>query len=413
MLRSRMVREGSVGLLALLGLVVFGTVALWLHGIEFGKSTYQIIIEFTDASGIQPGSRVLYRGVEVGTVKNLQPTSDGVDVTVEIASDELVIPRQVEVQTIRAGLIGESLISIKPLEPLASKAKSMSPVSDDCNPSLILCHNIRLQGQTETELFSSIIRLSEVYSDPRLFKNINAAAENAALAAAKIAKLSDELALLSSATRKNIATIPTTINSVNGLANQASNKIVQITDEFSLTSRKINQLASNANDLVVENRGNIVTTLQSINQTSNQLRKLVSNMEFTVAKVNTALESTDTEKLVQNLEILTTNAAEASTNLRDISKSLSDPKNLVILQQTLDSARVTFENAQKITSDLDELTGDPAFRENIRNLINGLSSLVSSTEQLQQQIKTAQVLEPITEDLQQQTQPNQALVENK
>jgi len=61
-----------------------------------------------------------------------------------------------------------------------------------------------------------------------------------------------------------------------------------------------------------------------------------------------------------------------------------------VLQQTLDSARVTFQNAQKITSDLDELTGDPAFRENIRQLINGLSGLVSSTQQLQQQVEVAE-----------------------
>jgi len=61
------------------------------------------------------------------------------------------------------------------------------------------------------------------------------------------------------------------------------------------------------------------------------------------------------------------NAAQASANLRDISNALTGPTNLLVLQQTLDSARVTFQNAQKITSDLDELTGDPAFRENIRD----------------------------------------------
>jgi len=49
-----------------------------------------------------------------------------------------------------------------------------------------------------------------------------------------------------------------------------------------------------------------------------------------------------------------------SANLRDISNALNSPTNLLVLQQTLDSARVTFQNAQKITSDLDELTGDPA-----------------------------------------------------
>ncbi|NJL88294.1 MAG: hypothetical protein HC886_23790 [Leptolyngbyaceae cyanobacterium SM1_1_3] len=43
-------------------------------------------------------------------------------------------------------------------------------------------------------------------------------------------------------------------------------------------------------------------------------------------------------------------------------------------------------------ADVDELTGDPAFRLNIRNLVNGLSGLVSSTQTLQEQAQLAQVL---------------------
>jgi phospholipid/cholesterol/gamma-HCH transport system substrate-binding protein len=98
---------------------------------------------------------------------------------------------------------------------------------------------------------------------------------------------------------------------------------------------------------------------------------------------------------MNNLEVLTANAAVASANLKDISQSLNDPKNIVLLQQTLDSARLTFENAQKITADLDELTGDPTFRQNLLRLVNGLSSLVSSTENLETQVETARVLESL------------------
>ena len=98
-------------------------------------------------------------------------------------------------------------------------------------------------------------------------------------------------------------------------------------------------------------------------------------------------------ELIKNFETLSANAALASANLRDATKTLTDPKNAVVLQQTLDSARVTFENTQKITSDLDELTGDPKFRTNLRQLVNGLSSLVSSTQQIEQQVQVAQTLD--------------------
>ena len=57
------------------------------------------------------------------------------------------------------------------------------------------------------------------------------------------------------------------------------------------------------------------------------------------------------------------------------------------------------DNAQKITSDLETITGDPSFLENVRELINGLSNLVSTTEQLEQQIQTTQVIKPMQKAL--------------
>ena len=79
--------------------------------------------------------------------------------------------------------------------------------------------------------------------------------------------------------------------------------------------------------------------------------------------------------------------------------NLNDPKTLLMLQQTLDSARTTFQNTQKITADIDDLTGNPEFRSNLRNLVNGLGKLVSSAEQLEQQAKLAQSIEPLGKSL--------------
>ena len=105
--------------------------------------------------------------------------------------------------------------------------------------------------------------------------------------------------------------------------------------------------------------------------------------------------------MLENLETLSANAAEASQQLNDITKTLNDPNNILVLQQTLDSARVTFENTQKITSDLEDLTGDTQFRQNLKELVNGLSGLVSSTEQIEQQVKFAATLDSVKANLDQ------------
>ncbi|MFP3435603.1 hypothetical protein SB781_38230, partial [Paraburkholderia sp. SIMBA_061] len=81
-----------------------------------------------------------------------------------------------------------------------------------------------------------------------------------------------------------------------------------------------------------------------------QLSQLVETVVPTLETINSNLDAADTEELIRNLETLTANAAATSENLKKASSTFSDPENLVLLQQTLDSARATFENTQKITS---------------------------------------------------------------
>lgn len=76
-----------------------------------------------------------------------------------------------------------------------------------------------------------------------------------------------------------------------------------------------------------------------------------------------------------------------TANLRDFSANLDDPQNTLLLEKTLNSARSAFENIRKITSDVDELTGNPQFRKDMERLIRGLSNLTSSTQLLQQQVE--------------------------
>ncbi|MDA0867028.1 MAG: MCE family protein, partial [Cyanobacteria bacterium] len=113
-------------------------------------------------------------------------------------------------------------------------------------------------------------------------------------------------------------------------------------------------------------------------------------------------------EFIANLELLSANAAIAAVNLsaasadvRDITGSLNNPENLLLIQQTLESARDVFQGAQKVLSDVDELTGDPALRNNLRNLINCLSYPLSSSQLLEQQTRLAVALD----EVQQLSQP--------
>lgn len=420
-MRSRTIREGSVGLLILVGLGVFIGLVLWLRGIAIGERGYKFSVKFANVAGMQPGAAVRYRGVRVGEITAIEPETNGVNATIEINEDNLVIPKDVIIEANQAGFVGETTIDIRPQTELPpAKVQSINPLNRQCNSTLVICKNDRLQGQVGVsfeELLRNTIRLSEVYTDPQFFGNVQNLTKNASTAAAGVTQLSNELSILSRTARQELGAFSSAANAVTKAANQTvdqvgvtasrfgntADQLSNTAQQYGLTAAELTKLVATANNLVATNRGNLVGTLDSIRQTSEQLSGLISNLTPAAAQLSSAASSLNTTAgqvniggVLKNLETLSANAAVASANLRDISTSLNDPNNVLLLQKTLDSARATFENTQKITSDLDDLTGDPAFRENLKELVNGLGQLVSSTEQLQQQVQVAQTIEPVS-----------------
>ena len=418
MLRMRTLQEGSVGLFALFGLIIFGSIVVWLRGGILGQQTYQFFADFENVDGLQIGAPVRYRGVAVGKILGLQPSSNGVTVAVEISSAELRIPKDSKVRINRSGLIGEASVDITPSRELDEEALAIDPVGKDCAAAeQILCNNDEgIKGERGSQLVEALTRLSRTYSDPEFVGNLNAAARNVAKAGDKIATLSQEVTELSKAARGEIGGVSDLISSADQAAKDASQLMLNVNTvvaenrtDFNRTVSSAANLVSNLDGLVSENRGNIVNTLSSIERTSDQVRLLAMNFNTTVDRVNEGIDEIDMAQLANDLEVLMANAAQTAQNLQNLSQSLNDPEVLVTIQKTLDSARVTFENTQKITSDVEELTGDPTFRQNIRKLIDGLGNLVAYTEQLEQQVYVGQVIESVTAQVEYSLLPQQHL----
>ena len=374
-MRSRTLREGSVGLLIIFGVLLFGGLALWIRGFTFGKESYKITADFPDVNGIQVGDGVRYRGLQVGRVDDIQPSTNGVDVVIEIDSDDLLIPKDATLKARSSGLIGDTFIAIIPESPLPAEAANLSPFGDRCDSSVIICENSRLEGEkgiTLDDLLPYTYRFSRAYGEPEFVAKVNTTVENAGVAADEVANLTKDTTALVNELQQEVAS--------------TSEELVATAQAFQTTAEQVNELTTNVEQLIAQNESNLTTTLESISTTSDRLETLV-------AKIDRTVDAADTEQLANNLNELTANAVVASNNLKNITESFGSEEGVVSLQQTLDSARVTFDNAQKITSDLESFTGDPAFLKNVKDLVNGLGNLVSTTEQLEQQIKTTRAIE--------------------
>ena len=416
-MQSRAVREGSVGLMLIAGLGIFGAIFLWLRGLAPGSESYNIIAQFAQAPGIQPGGAVRYRGIRVGKISSIAPGVNGVAVVMQMDDPNLIIPKDVAVEVSQTGLIGEPVIEITPRSNATINTAALAKATDpQCNGNLIICNNTKVDGQigaSFNELLQRATKLIDLYSNPASIANLNQTLVKTGTAAEDFSRLSKNLDRVTNDFSKLPKTVETGLNNLSVNANtltksfdRTSKKIGQSADKFNVTAAELSttaaeykKLATSVNSLVIENRKTFASSLNNFDKLSVDLRKTVTAINPSIVKINTTLSKLNSDKLTKDLESVLSNANQTSINLKNITANLNDPKTLLTLQQTLDSARSTFQNTQKITADLDDLTGSPEFRNNLRNLVNGLGKLVSSAEQLEQQAKLAQTIEPLGKSL--------------
>ncbi len=375
-------RQSIIGLMLLVSLGLLGLFILWVRNASFGSRSYQAKIIFPNSGGMTPGTRVAYRGVKIGQIATVEPTTEGVEIGVEIATERL-IPSNSRIEATQAGLVGETSIDITPLQSLPPQADIAKPLDPDCDPSLIICNGSVLQGEGKLDvnaLIRSLLRISNIISDPEVTTVIRSIAQDASDSLGEIAGLLEEAKQSGSVNNLN-----STLASVDRAADRLSSLLAEVeqkgsVDTFNSTLASVGGAAKEIRVFLAANEINLAATLDSVTQTSDQIRA-------TTKSITPVIQRVEQGQLLDNLEALTANTAKLTGNLQNFSANVDNSQNILLLEQTLNSARSAFENIQKITSDLDELTGNPELRQDLQQLIQSLSDLTSSTQLLQQQVE--------------------------
>lgn len=409
---TRAVKEGMVGMLLLVGASLLAGSILWVRGTNFGGQSYSAVVEMPDALGLNLGSPVQYRGVKVGNVTSVVPSSNGVIIGFEVKPATLLIPRDSTIETTQSGFVGQVTLNIKPNlnAPKIPEAGALTPFKSSCDSTLIVCDGDRLVGQAGSnfdELIRSTTRIATLLGEGELLQNTNVTLKNVSRAAISFRELSRDASTTLNSLNQLSKNAGTTLTSVNQLSQEArrelnglgevkssirqaadsvilsANQVGRIGDRFILTADGIDGTTAEITALLQNNRGELVATLQNLNLASQELKGVVRDLSPIIGKVNES-------QLIENLDRLVANGAEASASLKTITSTASSPVVLLELAETLGAARATFQNTQKITTDLEQLTGNAEFRDNLLKLINGLSKLVSSTQDLERQYNLLQ-----------------------
>ena len=158
----RSVRDAIVGFTLIGGLICFASTALWLRGIRLGSSHWKLNARFNDAAGLAERSPVIYRGILVGSVREIVVTPEAVVAELQIYKGDLLLPLPVMATVASGSLLGGdaqvSLVSRG--TPLPKDAPS--PRSADCRPELQLCDGSTVDGRESASLSTVTETLQEL-----------------------------------------------------------------------------------------------------------------------------------------------------------------------------------------------------------------------------------------------------------
>jgi phospholipid/cholesterol/gamma-HCH transport system substrate-binding protein len=311
----------------LVGVVVLGALIFlgWMI-LKFGDQPAKLFAEPTmpvtfiaaRADGVAEGSPVLYQGVNVGRVKSVRRSDNGLDVTIEAQVDlKPPLPANVEGRIIAQSLLGAGaginlyLTGPKPEGELAANAKleakyiglALLPAEFEALASELrtttiqfreskIIEHLDLQVQKAGQVMDSVKTLVD---DKEMRENLRQSLANVKEATAtanrigtNLERVSGEFEKLTADARGTVKTAQTTIEhadaqvtDIGKQVNQRMTQVAKLLDTFQSISQKIDTGQGTAGQLVNDPRlyQSLVSTSQELNATITDLKRLVEQWE--------------------------------------------------------------------------------------------------------------------------------------
>ncbi len=239
--------ELKVGLLVIVGAVIFIFAVYLAKGYRYGQEFYDVSVLFPEVGALAPGDPAAVSGVNKGKVKKISLYEGDVLVELEIASD-IVLKEDAVFAVKNIGLMGERFVAIKtgkseaPLD-LAMPARGSF---DTGIPEVM-----GMMGKIIENINNLISLLEQTVISPTTLNKFSAT----------VTSLQKTTARLESSTGKNIPRVDSAIN------------------DFAM-------LARNLKNGVDRNRPYVDTAIRNFDAASHRLTAILANMEGASDKLN-------------------------------------------------------------------------------------------------------------------------------
>ncbi len=302
------------------GLLIFGSIVIFISTIyligsknNLFKSKTKIYCVFNDIKGVLEGNQVRFSGINVGTVKNINITSDStVVLTLDIAKKYAKhIHKSFLVEINQDGLMGGKIISIK------NNGANISAIEDgdtlqtikgiDIDNMLNMSNNILVNSNDLVKTLNQLVhKFNEGDGDLSRLLNQNF--------------LTNQLTKTLNELNNSLANI----NQISAKINQGKGDLGTLINDKTLTKQidelliKLNKTGDKANKTITELQ-KTATNINSENSSVNQIIKsptLAKKLDSTITNINVSLEQFNK----------TANAIEKSWILNVFSKKKNDKK---------------------------------------------------------------------------------------
>jgi phospholipid/cholesterol/gamma-HCH transport system substrate-binding protein len=322
--------EAKVGMFVISCLVLLGVMAIKIGGLNLGQSdSYEVISYVSDASGLTPESKVMFRGVEVGKIKEINLEEGKVKLVLEI-KNIYKIPKNIRTSVQASGFLGAKHLVLEQTGDVAQGFLDDKGVVNDYYKS--------------TDIGELSNKLGLIADD---IKDITEALKE----------------VLASEQGKN--NMKGTLSNVNETTRVLKEMMVENQKRINNIVANIETLTSSLKDITVENQSNVNELISNLKEVSQVLKMQTPEIANKVNNITGNLDEvltdskTDLKETFSNVNVLTTKLEKTVDNINEITDKINKGEGtvgkLINDNETVDNINKTIKKLDKMLSAYDKL----------------------------------------------------------
>jgi phospholipid/cholesterol/gamma-HCH transport system substrate-binding protein len=265
--------EVKVGVFLLVALAVaVGLIMEFGRLTQLGKGTYEITAVFPNANGIIKDANVLYAGIVVGKVREIELDQTGtLRVKVKLAIAQGVkIRRDAQFIINQSGLLGDRFVDIT---PKSTTAELIPPGAE-------------VEGITTVDFNEAVRKAVDVLGEASdTIQTINQAVKRIDEIVLSTQSLAHVTAVLANvdATTSNTVTLTASLASVvetnRGKLDEALTDLSKASKDFSAATRQVDELVSRVDTLVVSSAPDVQAAITNFTASAERLNAILTRLE--------------------------------------------------------------------------------------------------------------------------------------